>query len=163
MWLFLFKFHCPRSLKMGDIVLRTAQRFGVRKAICRGAALLHSLGDFALVGQVCHHQGPASNLPCHVRSILPLRDSRWRNWGKIVQAMRIVWFITCMFLEICLWASWSEFTNVQKGSFLHSFIYSPPSSNQKSLIQKSAHISKPTIAGRRAQIYPKASSNAIAE
>ena len=46
------------------------------------------------------------------RQVSSKRDSEtigWRNWGEIVQAMRIVWFITCMFLEICLWASWSEF------------------------------------------------------
>ena len=48
---------------------------------------------------------------CHVMSGLFYHSETigQRNWGEIVQAMMIVWFITCIFLEICLWASWSEF------------------------------------------------------
>ena len=110
MWLFLFNFHCPRSLKMGDIALRTAQKFGVRKVICWGATLSAFSGDFVLVRQVLSPPRPCLQ-PAIVMSGLSYHSENkgWRNWGEIVQAMRIVWFTTCKFLKMCLWASWSEF------------------------------------------------------
>lgn len=45
-----------------DIALKTAQRFGVRKAICRGAALSALSGDFVLVGQVLSPPRPCFQL-----------------------------------------------------------------------------------------------------